>query len=524
MTPTAPIISTRAGTVRGATDAAGVSRFRGIPFAAEPIGERRFMPPAPAAPWSGVRDATTFGPQAPQVAGGIEAMFGGKAETDEATCLTLNITAPPGALEPGATLRPVLVWIHGGGYLTGSGSTPWYEGSKLATRGDAIVVTINYRLGVLGFCDFESLGGAWAATGAVNVGMLDQIAALDWVRTNIGAFGGDPGRVTIFGESAGGGSVVTLLAMPAAAGLFQRAIAQSPCVDEVKARPAAADLAAAVLAHLGLASDAGPEALAAVPVEMLLEAQASLASRSGSALGLPFCPVFGTPSLPQHPRYAIEGRDGVGGAATAHDVPLLIGTNADEIRLFQLMANGAFDKRDDLHAAKVIAIQTGGSPADAEALIAAYRAGRPDAEATELFVDSQTDLTFRIPSIEIAAARADRGAPTWMYRFDWQTPAFGGSLGACHALEIPFVFDNLDQRGVSMFVGDGDAPGRQAIADEMSAAWLAFATSQDPATGPGWPAYDTTTRATQVFDAASSLVGDPAGDVRTAWEPLRRGS
>jgi para-nitrobenzyl esterase len=365
-------------------------------------------------------------------------------------------------------------------------------------------VTINYRLGFLGFLHLAGLSGeAYAASG--NCGILDQIAALEWVRDNIAAFGGDPARVTIFGESAGGMSVGTLMAAPAALGLFQRAIPQSGAAHHTRPQEAATEIAERALAELGIAQ-ANLSALADVPVERLLDVQTRLALSSRD--GLVCQPVVDGVVL-REPAIDAIGHGSAAGVAT------LIGTNRDENRLFAVMNPRAADPEA---VARRLADQRGAEVA--QNLLAGYRGANPSASAEDIANDLLTDLTFRIPAIRLAERQAVQHAPVWMYRFDWRSPVMGGRLGAAHAMEIPFVFNTLDQPGLSALTGD--APGRAALAERMHEAWIAFARGGDPSTPalPAWPVYDTNRRATMIFDDACRVEDDPQATERRLWEGI----
>ena len=497
-----PLVRTASGTVRGTAGLVpGISAFWGIPYAAAPVATLRFRPPQPPLPWEGAREAAVPGPVAPQLQGPLERAFGGYGEVDE-DCLTVNVWTPGADPEE---RRPVLVWVHGGSFTTGTGSIPWYDGSRLAARGDVVVVTFNYRLGALGFLHLGDLGGeAWAGSG--NCGLLDQVAALRWVRTNIAAFGGDPEQVTVFGESAGAMSIATLLAMPEAAGLFTRAILQSGAGTFVQDRATATALAVDVLAELGVPQD-DLGRLAGVPVEAILEAQ-SVGGGRRSGVGLAFMPVVDGATLPARPEAAL----GVGSAA---GVPVLVGTTRDEMRLFSAVAPDAFAAEDEAALVGHVADIPDIGPDAAPVIVAAYRRRWPDLAPTDLHVVIHTDHAFRRPAQRLATLQAEAGAGAWCYWFTWASPILGGLLGSYHGLEIPFVFDNLDRPGIEMLTGGGDH--LQPLADRMSEAWLAFARGGDP----GWPAYEPTgTRATMQFDLPPELLDDPDPDLRQAWESL----
>jgi para-nitrobenzyl esterase len=473
------IANTTHGKVRGALKL-GCLQFRGIPFASPPVGELRWQPPRPAPKWDGVRDATEFGPICPQNVGTMEAMGGvGRAAMPPMSedCLTLNVWTPAAD----DALRPVMVWIHGGAFSTGSGRTPWYSGHNFARDG-IVVVTVNYRLNAFGFLNLDGLFDGFEGTGTI--GIRDQIAALEWVRDNIANFGGDPSNVTIFGESAGGMSVGTLLASPKAKGLFTKAIPQSGAAHNSHPAQDATKIAEQFLAMVDVAKG-DTDALLALSVEQILDAAAGLAQTDVARL--PYQPCVGDDVTPVAPIEAL--RKGV-----SSEIATLVGTCREEWKLFALgMRDGQPlpRMRPELQAAYTEKL---GSPSE-----------------VELFSAIQTDRIFRIPAIRLAEAQVGSGAPAWMYRFDWPSPAMDGRLGACHALEIPFVFDNIEAPGVNVFTG-GAAP--QKIATEVHDAWVSFARDGDP----GWTAYDTSKRATKLFDLESRVVDDPDGDTRVLWE------
>lgn len=497
-----PLVRTTAGLVRGTAGLAeGVSAFWGIPYAAPPIGPLRLRPPQPPVPWEGEREAVGPGPVAAQRQGPLERAFGGYGEVDE-DCLTMNVWTP--GAEPEAR-RPVLVWFHGGSFTTGTGSIPWYDGSRLAARGDVVVVTFNYRLGALGFLHLGDLGGeAWAGSG--NCGLLDQVGALRWVRANVATFGGDPERVTVFGESAGAMSIASLLAMPEAAGLFSRAILQSGAGTFVQDRATATALAADVLAELGV-PHGDLHRLAEVPVEAVLDAQAVGGGRR-AGVGLAFMPVVDGATLPARPEAALA-------AGSAAGVSVLVGTTRDEMRLFSAVAPDAFAAEDEATLLRHVAAIPDVGPVGAATVVGAYRRRWPGLPPTDLHVIIHTDHAFRRPAQRLATLQVEAGAEAWSYWFTWASPILGGLLGSYHGLEIPFVFDNLDRPGIEMLTGGGGH--LQPLADRMADAWLGFARDGDP----GWPAYEPAgDRSTMRFDLPPELLTDPDPDLRVAWESI----
>jgi len=495
------IASTRSGPVRG-REKNGVLLFAGIPYAAPPVGERRFRAPELPDDWREVRDATRFGPAAPQLPG--EGLLGSPAvRWDEAACLTLNV-ATPACDDAG---RPVLVWIHGGGFRTGQAAIPWYDGSSFARNG-VVVASLNYRLGALGFAQLDAIGGSdYSDSGSL--GIQDQLAALRWVHDNIASFGGDPARVTIAGESAGAMSVGILLGVAGASGLFRGAIPQSGAAQHVLSRDAAREAARRFAEALGAGSIA--ELLAATP-ERILAAQAEVEklSREGELAdstgmrGMPFIPVTGGATIPEQPLVAIR-------AGSARGVSVLVGTNADEMTLFGL---------PDVDDERLVRV-AGRYFADAERAIATYRAERAGASAREIALAMSTDHVFRIPAVRLAEAQAANGAPVWKYWFTWKSRAFGGRLGATHSLEIPFAFNTLDRPGVDAMLGPGERP--DALAQTMHAAWTAFVKSGDPscaATG-AWSRYGPDAREVMELGARVGALRDPRAATRALWDGVR---
>jgi para-nitrobenzyl esterase len=494
------VVETRQGRVRG-DHRRGAYRYRGIPYAAPPTGARRFAPPAPAGGWAGIREATGKFPVAPQPADRVSELLGvGVPPThSEADCLTLNVWTPT----PDDAGRPVLVWIHGGAFVTGSGGIPWYDGANLTHR-DVVVVTVNYRLGILGFLHLADLGGE-AFAGSGNVGVLDQAAALSWVHDNIAAFGGDPGNVTIFGESAGGMSVATHLGLPASKGLFHRAIAQSGAASNVSSADRATDLADKILSELGL-DRSEIDRLRSVPVDALIEVQEKLSASYGLVNGLPFQPVHDGDTLPSAPLDAVA-------AGSADGVDLIAGSNRDEMRIFVAMAPALQAADDDVIRRRLRGLV--GERADA--ILAAYRDLHPDATATELFEVIGTDAIFRVPARQLASAQAPHG-PSRVYEFHFASTSMGGMMGATHAVEVPFVFDNLDAPGAAFLTGEPDEVSR-GLATTMADAWCAFARRGNPVAPslPEWPTWERPGHPTLVVDAAAKVVDDPAAAVRDAW-------
>ena len=476
----------------------GVLQFRGIRFATA----ERFGPPRAVEPWDDVFEATEFGAIAPQNPSPLETMLGAGAMATSEDCLFLNVFTP--ALDD--TPRPVLVWIHGGGFTAGAGSTPWYAGNRLVAQGDVVVVTINYRLGVLGFVNLDGFEGSG------NNGIRDQVTALEWVRDNISSFGGDPTNVTIFGESAGGMSVGTLLGTPSASGLFHRAIPQSGAAANIARPDESQRVAEQVLHALGL-HHGDEEQLRDLDVAAILAAQQTVGQSllADGNMFLPFCPVVDGVVLPRQPLDAV--RDG-----SAASVPVLIGTTADEWNLFHVMRRQPGGMDDATLERRVAHVLPPGRARDA---IDVYRGARPDATNDDIFCAIGTDLVFRFPAVRLAEAQSAQQRATRMYLFNYKSSSFGGGLGACHAIDIPFVFDNVDRRGVDALVGEID-DGTRALSTATSTAWLAMARSGSPQHDglPPWPEYSTTQRTVMELSRTSRLLDDPGGAERAFWDSL----
>ncbi|WP_030673507.1 carboxylesterase/lipase family protein [Streptomyces rimosus] len=486
-----PEARTTTGVVRGGREA-GVAVFRGIPFAEPPVGELRFAAPRAVRGWDGVRPALSYGPSPPQ--GGHFGMEALSRDADD-DWLTLNVWTPePG---PGAGL-PVMVWIQGGAYAIGTSALPEYDGGRLAGAG-VVVVTFNYRVGLEGFGQFE---GAPA-----NRGLLDQIAALEWVRDNIRAFGGAPDRVTVFGQSAGAGSAAALLAMPRAAGLFGRAVAQS--VPGTFFTPElAADIAAACAAELGLKPTvSGLRAVAPARLSAAGDAVGATMDRHARRWGavahrsIPIAPVVEGDTLPVAPWHALAG-------GAARDIPLIVGHTRDEQRLFTVI-DGLLGQVTPEQAATALRI-FGPGPDGARR----YRDRFPAASPDELYERVQSDWLFRMPSLHLAEARAAVGGRVHVYELTWQAPGMDGVFGACHGLDVPLVFGTLDRGQPAVLIGEEPSPEAETLSARMRAAWTAFATDGDP----GWPAYDTGRRLVQLFDTRPAVTADPAKASRLIWE------
>jgi len=498
----APAVQTRYGKVEGQADSRGTMAFKGIPYAKPPVKDLRFKPPQPPQPWSGIYQAIMFGPVAPQTEEDV-ASTGGQKQSED--CLYLNVWTR------GTTgkRRPVMVWIHGGGFTNGSGSEDWYNGATFAERGDVVVVTVNYRLGALGFLYLDRRGGA-AYAGSGNLGMLDQVAALEWVRDNIASFGGDPGNVTVFGESAGGMSVCTLMGMPAAKGLFRRAIAESGAVSMVRGADYASRITDRFMARAGVSDVSG---LLSLSTDKIIEAQGDLLSNE-AASGTPLGPTIDGSVLTEPPLHAIANGSAAG-------VDFMSGTNMDEVRfwLMQVPQLAIAPLQSAMAFMPELQQAVGGN---AQAIAASYGSRRPGATDGDVTIAITTDVMFRVPAIRIAEAQSALNARTYMYLFTWPSPVHDGILRSCHALELPFVWNVLHSSRSVELLG-ADPP--QKLADAMQDSWLAFARTGDPnsendAGAPKWTAYDGSGRSTMILNVDPAMQNDPNGQDRALWDGI----
>jgi len=502
------VASTTTGKLAGVEED-GVCIFKGVPYAAPPVEGLRWLPPQPMPAWDGIRSAAVFGnaaPQAPPQAGAL--MIDLQTDLGE-DCLYLNVYTK-GA---DTARRPVFVWIHGGGFTIGAGSQATYDGKTLARRGDIVVVTINYRLGPFGFMNFnEVTGGAIPATG--NEGLLDQVAALEWVRDNIENFGGDPDNVTIGGESAGGMSVGSLMAMPKAKGLFKKAIPQSGAAHTATTPERARQVTEFYLSLLGIASD-DTVALRAASTEKLLSAALNLipaaVKKKFHMGGMPMQPVVDGEILPSVPFEAIAN-------GSADGVSVLAGSTLDEWKLFALM-DVSLKKMDEPGLIRRCRRLIPGG--DAEQIAAAYRKALEQrgesARPGDCFTVIQTDRVFRLPALRLADLCRSRGNPAFVYLFDWKSPVANGILGACHALELGFVFGTHAEGKSDRFYGTGDAADQ--LAEKIQDGWISFIRNADPGCSSlgEWPIYGEE-KETMILGKSCRLDHAPYEMERIAWE------
>ena len=498
------IAETSTGKVRGVV-VEGTRVFKGIPYGASTGGTNRFMPPVKAAAWTGTRDALAFGPTAPQARDNSGTTAAGSPAQQSEDCLVLNVFAPGPS---GGQKRPVMVWLHGGGFSSGSGSGRILDGSSLARTQDVVVVTLNHRLNVFGYTYLgDALGSEFARSSSV--GLLDIVAALQWVRDNIANFGGDPNLVTIFGQSGGGRKVATLMAMPDAKGLFHRAVIESGAVLRLTTREDAVKYTDLLLTELGLKRGQARQ-LQSVPMERLLAANAAVQKQvTLREPGMtPNTPMVDGTAIPGHPW------DPKGPALSAH-IPLLIGYARTEETLYDRPTAETL-ALDDAGLKARAATRVGGDPTR---VIEAFRKAHPDATPWDLWILIATDHPRGTYSRELAKRKADqRGAPVFAYRYDWETPEGGGYMRSPHTIEIQFVFNNIKIAGPKI----STMPEAYALADKTSAAWAAFARTGDPNTPklPKWPAYSATSRDTMLFNNECRVEKDPDRGPRLVMEQV----
>ncbi len=490
------IIKTKSGKIQGYKES-DLEIFKGISFGEPPVGDLRFQPPVPVKAWDEVLDATEYCSCAFQAYSQLEEFFD-KLKPESEDCLNLNIWTP--AADNGK--RPVMFWIHGGAFLFGGGVDPAYDGSALARRGDVVVVTINYRLGSFGYLYLQGL--------PVNVGSLDQILALEWVRDNIESFGGDPNNVTIFGESAGGYSVVSLCAMPRAKGLFHRVIAQSaPFIDPRKSNK----FSKRILRKLGIKKD-DLQKLFEIPPEDIMASQNKVFAQDPTNI-LALRPVIDGDTLPIHPLKAFQNGD-------CADIDFMIGTTLEEAKLFTALNPSMKEIKDDKFAIGFL-LMAGIDREKSEAMLNTYkeaRKGKISTDPKEIFNAIITDMMFRISTTRLLEAQSQYQSNTYNYLLTWTSPIFKGMFGACHALDIPFVFGTYADPKWRMFVGKG--PELKVLSENIMDAWIAFARTGNPNHEglPDWPVYDKNTRSTMELGKECKIINAHFEKERVAWDGL----
>jgi para-nitrobenzyl esterase len=474
-----------------------VLAFRGIPYATPPVGNLRFQPPQPAHPWTGVRSALDMGPSCPQLIDDDPTENNDQVMAED--CLSLNVWTP----KVDARKRPVMVWIHGGAFVVGSSRNTYYDGAHLAARGDVVVVSLNYRLGAWGFLSLEGFGGRYARS--ANIGLQDQVAALQWVHNNIAKFGGDPANVTLFGESAGASSVGALLSMPVAKGLFARAILESgvPSKRPVEARERSARLAREFLKQAGVST---PDGLATKTMRNLLDAQQHIFD-DHSDLGT-FVPWVDGTVLQEQPFAVVASGRG-------NRVPILIGTTAEEMRYFSTAEDLGLERKPKSLLMQQLEAAAG---PHAQQVFDTYQRLYPN--WGDMVVQIASDAVMRFPSIELAE-QASAYQPVYMYLFTYRSNSTYKNFGSAHAMEVPFVFGLVDQPEVIVFTGRD--PRRHALADAVMDRWLAFARTGNPTVTPGppWKPYDKTDRATMELGYEIRSVNNPLAAQRDAWAGIQ---
>ena len=499
------IVQTKSGKIEG-TREENVLVFRGVPYASPPIGKERWMPPRPVKAWSGIRPTNKYSPIAPQVVepGGIWAAV---PEPQNEDCLYVNIWTP--GLDN--TNRPVMVWIHGGGFTGGSGSGPGYRGNSLVNRGNAVVVTLNYRLGALGFLRLnEVTQGMIPSTG--NEGLLDQAVALQWIKDNIAGFGGDPNNITIFGESAGGMSIGCQLAMPGSRGLFHKAILQSGAANNVISPDAANRVAEIYLDTLGV-KGSNIESLYALSTGQLIEGQKQFSLRVRNnkldIYYLPFQPVIDKAIIPVHPLQAMK-------EGASSDIPIIVGSTLNEWEFFTLFdpAMAALGK-DNLLIRLASQIPAENIPGIIETYaLSGKERGLPVTDS-DVYSAIQTDLVFRLPAIWLAEAKKKHKQRAFHYIFTWPSPFMGGKVGACHAIDVPFIWGSYEP------VFSGTGPKAEAMSHYVQDAWLAFAHHGNPSCESlgEWPAYGKK-RETMILGENCHLENNPLDKEWKAWSKI----
>jgi para-nitrobenzyl esterase len=486
------VVKTASGAVKGEREQ-GVLVFRGVRYAAPPVGTLRFRPPVLPIAWVEVRPTLDFAPACPQLVEADPTENNNSVMAED--CLALNVWTP-GADDK---KRPVMVWIHGGGFVEGSARNTWYDGAKLAGRGDVVVVTVQYRMGAWGFLELSDMGGQdFAQSG--NVGLLDQIAALKWVSENIAAFGGDPDNVTLFGQSAGAGSVGTLMVMPAARGFFHKAIMESGTPKEVTDKARAIEVSRTYMKIAGVTKI---EELQKLTMAQMLDAQRKLfETRFGYSA---FRPVIDGTAFDELPMQVIAAGHGT-------FVPILIGSNLDEIRFWPALYGLPLEQKPEGLFRKQLEGVVGSKARD---LIERYRKADDYGDSV---IHLLGDVLIRLPEIRFAEANSQR-QPTYMYLFTYRSTSTYKNYGSCHGMELPFVFGVIDDLDVIVFTGRDTH--REALMNQVQQAWVNFARTGNPSQpGLAWPRYDQKTRATMELGLTSRIVNDPGSAERKLWSDL----
>ena len=495
-----PVVETTSGKVQGVNNI-GIREFKGIPYGASTAGKNRFMPPQKPAPWSGVRECLRHGQVCPQTPANLKSEYGMMIEWDcqpgglGEDCLSLNVWTP--GVNDGAK-RAVLVSFHGGGFATGSGNAPGYDGAQMALFGDVVVVTVNHRLASFGYTHLADLGAPPEFANAGVAGVMDLVASLQWVRDNIANFGGDPGKVMIFGQSGGGAKTSTVLAMPSAKGLFHRAAVQSGSAVRLTTREQGTKTAELLLGKLGIPKTRIAD-IQNVPWQQLLEAQAAVAPGLGGGFG----PVVDGTILPHHPFDPAAPPESA-------DIPIIVSSTLEDAAL----ALTNFDV-DEAGLKTILGQRYAGK---ADEIVALYRKHYPQRSPFLIQAQVFTDSGFRRSAITQAERKAAQGkAPAYMYLWAWVSPGFGGKFGAVHGTDVSASFHNVRDN----IVGVGSPEGKM-MCDRLASAWIAFAKTGDPNNPqiPHRPAYDAAKRATMVFDTDTRVENDPRGEIRKYWDAM----
>jgi len=484
------VVTTASGDIRGVHEN-GVRVFRGVPYAAPPVGTLRFMPPQPVPRWQGVRDAIADGPIAPQGRSRLAHVMGDFERPQSEDCLTLNIWTPGNVVE--SSQCPVLVWLHGGAFSSGAGSLPWYSGERFAADG-VVVASINYRLGALGFLCLPGVSDG-------NLGLLDQAAALRWVRENAGAFGGDPHNVTVVGQSAGAISIAAHMTMPSSSALFRRAILQSaPVGRRSRTLDDAHRVGKRFLDILGFKTEEA-ERLKTVPIARLVAAQGELGrlEKKFADVNPPFGLVIDGRVIPTDIMRSLK-------AGSAPEIDVMIGTTREEVMAF-FSADREVQNAD---TPAVLGVFETVFKSEHRDYYEEFRRMRASGSSADLLGDLFTEQVFQSGSLRMAEWRAEHGRPAYVFQFDWQSPA---GFESCHCLEIPFVFDNLADWQESPMLKGADPRETAGLAEAMHKAWIAFARNGNPDHDglPHWPPYRREDRMTMRFDKLIGPVSDLAG-------------